>query len=83
MKSRLVALGGLLVLAASCTDDKPNRRWSTAITGPSKPALTLRNLPANSSTICVATVRKRDQLLAKKPTANHASLDATIDDVCQ
>jgi hypothetical protein len=45
--------------------------------------LTLRNLPVGSSTICVATVRKRDQLLAKSITAPHAALDATIDDVCQ
>ena len=82
MNSRFLALGGLLVLAG-CADDKPGRPSSNLITGPSKPALTLRNLPRTASTICVATVRKRDQLLAKRPTANHASLDATIDDVCQ
>jgi hypothetical protein len=83
MKPRFVALGALLLLAAACTDDKKNRQRSSLITGPSKPALSLRNLPANASTICVASVRKRDQLLAKNPAAPHAALDATIDDVCQ
>ena len=84
MNPRFVVLGALLVLAAACTDDKKNRQArSSLITGPSKPALTLRNLPASSSTICVATVRKRDQLLAKNASAPHAALDATIDDVCQ
>jgi hypothetical protein len=81
MNARLLAFGALLVLASACTDEK--RKPVGLITGPSRPSLTLRNLPANSSTICVATVRKRDQLLAKHPSANHASLDATIDDVCQ
>ena len=83
MKPRFVVLGALLVLASACTDDKKSRQRSSLITGPSKPTLTLRNLPAGSSTICVASVRKRDQLLAKNPTALHAALDATIDDVCQ
>jgi hypothetical protein len=83
MKPRFVVLGALLVLAAACTDDKKNRQRSSLITGPSKPTLTLRNLPAGSSTICVASVRKRDQLLVKNPSAPHAALDATIDDVCQ
>jgi len=83
MKPRFVVLGALLVLAAACTDDKKNRQRSSLITGPSKPTLTLRNLPANSSTICVATVRRRDQLLAKNSSAPHAALDATIDDVCE
>jgi hypothetical protein len=83
MKPRFVVLGALLVLAAACTDDKKNRQHSSLITGPAKPTLTLRNLPANASTICVATVRKRDQLLAKNASAPHAALDATIDDVCQ
>ena len=83
MKPRFVVLSALLVLAAACTDDKKNRQRSSLITGPSKPTLTLRNLPAGASTICVATVRKRDQLLAKNSLAPHAALDATIDDVCQ
>ena len=83
MKPRFLALGALLVLAAACTDDKKNRQRPGLITGPSKPTLTLRNLPPSSSTICVATVRKRDQLLAKNASAPHAALDATIDDVCQ
>ena len=84
MTSRFLLLGSLLVLAAACTDDKKhNQRSSGLITGPSKPTLTLRNLPAGSSTICVASVRKRDQLLAKNSSAPHAALDATIDDVCQ
>ena len=84
MKPRFVVLGALLVLAAACTDDKKNRQQrSSLLTGPSKPVLSLRNLPAGSSTICVASVRKRDQLLAKNPTALHAALDATIDDICQ
>ena len=83
MNPRLVVLGALLMLAAACTDETKNRQRSSLMTGPSKPALTLRNLPPGSSTICVATVRKRDPLRAQNAAAPHAALDATIDDVCE
>lgn len=81
MKVRLTALGALLLLAAACTDDRQDKR--SLVTAPGRPALTLKTLPSGASTVCVASVRKRDQLLAKTPTASHAALDAAIDDVCQ
>jgi len=82
MKASLSALGALLILAAACTDERPDKR-SGLVTAPGRPALTLKTLPANASTVCVASVRKRDQLLAKTPTASHDALDAAIDDICQ
>jgi hypothetical protein len=82
MKASLSILGVLIVVAVACTDEHPARR-SSLVTAPGGPALTLKTLPANASTVCVASVRKRDQLLAKTPTANHAALDAAIEDICQ
>ena len=82
MKARLSVVGALLVLATACTDERPARH-SSLVTAPGGPALTLKTLPANASTVCVASVRKRDQLLAKTPTASHAALDAAIEDICQ
>jgi hypothetical protein len=46
----------------------------------------MSTLPTDASTVCVASVRKRDQLLAKPgstTSTNLAALDAVIDDVCQ
>jgi hypothetical protein len=50
--------------------------------------LTIRNLPSDAPTICVANVRKRDRLLAiARPTAANtrdiSALDNVIDDVCR
>jgi hypothetical protein len=83
MNSRFVVFGALLVLAAACTDERRNRQSNGFTTSPKAPLLTMKNLPANASTICIANVRKRDQVLAKNPAANHAALDAAIEDVCQ
>jgi hypothetical protein len=85
MRYQLAAAVGLICLATACTDDHPNKS-SSLVTAPSKPALTMRNLPSDASTVCVATVRQRDQFLAKPGTASAANLDAlnaVIDDVCQ
>jgi len=85
MRYPLVAAIGFLSLAAACKDERPMK--SALITAPSKPALTMSTLPSDASTVCVASVRKRDQLLAKPHStpgaANLAALDAVIDDVCQ
>jgi hypothetical protein len=85
MRYRFVVAISFLSLAAACQDDKPLR--SGLVTAPSKPALTMSTLPSDASTVCVASVRQRDQLLAKPqggagPTSI-AALDAVIDDVCQ
>ncbi|HEV8497348.1 MAG TPA: hypothetical protein VGQ56_10820 [Gemmatimonadaceae bacterium] len=85
MRSKLAVAVGLLCLAAACTDEHPNKP-SSLLTAPSKPALTMSTLPSDASTVCVASVRQRDQLLAKPGTAGAANLDAlnaVIDDVCQ
>jgi hypothetical protein len=84
MRYQLAAAVGLICLAA-CTDDHPTKS-SSLITAPSKPALTMSNLPSDASTICVASVRKRDALLAKPgiaPVTDVSALNAVIDDVCQ
>jgi hypothetical protein len=85
MRYQLAAAVGLICLATACTDDHPNKS-SSLVTAPSKPALTMSNLPGDASTVCVASVRQRDQFLAKPGTAGAANLDAlnaVIDDVCQ
>jgi len=57
-------------------------------TAPRAPQLTIRNLPSDAPTICVASVRQRDQLLAlSHPTTTTSrdlsALDNVIDDVCR
>jgi hypothetical protein len=84
MRYQIAAVAGLICLAA-CTDDHPAKS-SSLLTAPSKPALTMHNLPSDASTVCVASVRKRDQLAAKAGTAGStdlSALSAVIDDVCQ
>jgi len=83
MNARFAALGVLIILAAACSDDKRNQPAAGLTTSPSAPRLTMKNLPSSASTICVANVRKRDDVLSKNPTADHDALDAAIDDVCQ
>jgi hypothetical protein len=75
-----------LCFAVACKDDRPAR--SHSLTAPERPGLTLKTLPKDAPTICVASVGHRDRLLAiKNPTAATArdlnSLNAVIDDVCQ
>jgi len=83
---RLAAAGVTVCLAAACRDDRPIQALLT--TAPPAPRLTIRNLPSDAPTICVANVRKRDRLLAiARPTAANtrdiSALDAVIDDVCR
>ena len=85
MRCRLAAAAGLICLAAACTDARPEKS-SSLVTAPGKPALTMSTLPSDASTVCVATVRQRDQLIAKPAAGGAADLDAlnaVIDDVCQ
>ena len=85
MRYQLAAAAGLICLATACTDDHPATK-SSSLTAPSKPALTMSNLPSDASTVCVATVRQRDQVIAKPAAGGAADLDAlnaVIDDVCQ
>ena len=85
MRYFVAGIAGMLCLAAACNnDDRPVK--SALVTAPPRPALTMRTLPSDASTVCVASVRKRDQLLAKPgstTSTNLAALDAVIDDVCQ
>ena len=74
-----------IVTVAACQDDQ--QKSTQLATAPQKPALTLKSLPNNAPTICVASVGRRDRLLAiNKPTAAASreltALNAVIDDVC-
>jgi hypothetical protein len=83
MRFAIASTAALLCLAAGCRDD---RQSSLPVTAPPQPALTMRTLPKDASTICVANVRQRDQLSAKPQTAATSrtiiALGAVIDDVC-
>jgi hypothetical protein len=85
MRYPLVGVAAMMCLAAACSNDKPMK--SALVTAPPRPALTMSTLPHDASTICVASVRRRDQLLAKPQASttatSRAALDAVIDDVCQ
>ncbi len=87
MRFAIAGTAALLCLAAGCRDE--NRQSSLTVTAPPQspqPALTMRTLPQDASTICVANVRQRDQLSAKPQTAATSrtiiALGAVIDDVC-
>jgi hypothetical protein len=84
MRFAIASTAVLLCLAAGCRDDY--RQSSLPVTAPPQPALTMRTLPTDASTICVANVRQRDQLSAKPQTAATSrtiiALGAVIDDVC-
>ena len=79
-----IACTAMLCLATGCRDD--NRQSSVFVTDTPRPSLTMRTLPQSASTICVANVRQRDQLLAQPQTAAMSrqviALGAVIDDVC-
>lgn len=83
MRFAIASTAAVLCLAAGCRDQRQNPLLDTA---PPQPALTMRTLPRNASTICVANVRQRDQLLSQSQTAattrTIAALGAVIDDVC-
>jgi hypothetical protein len=84
MRLAIASTAALLCLAAGCRDDY--RQNSLPVTAPPQPALTMRTLPKDASTICVANVRQRDQLSAKPQTAATSrtiiALGAVIEDVC-
>ncbi|HSQ33057.1 MAG TPA: hypothetical protein VLN49_24555 [Gemmatimonadaceae bacterium] len=86
MRFPLLASAAVLTLAAACTDDRPNTK-SALTTAPQRPALTMSTLSKDASTVCVASVRQRDLLIANpKTTADSpdlAALNAVVDDVCQ
>jgi len=74
-----------LVVAAGCAE-RPNEKSTT--TAPPRSRLTVGTLPANASTVCVAAVKERDQLLAggndgATPQQERVkALDAVVDDTC-
>ena len=84
MRFAIASTATVLCLVAGCRDD--HRQSSLLATAPPQPALTMRTLPKDASTICAANVRQRDQLLATPQTAATSrtiiALGAVIDDVC-
>lgn len=84
MRSAIAGLAVILLVVA-CRDDHPAS--SALSTAPPQPSLTMKTLPNGASTICVANVRQRDQLLAKPQTVATSqkiiALGAVIDDVCR
>ena len=84
MRFAIASTAVVLCLAAGCRDD--HRQNTLLVTAPPQPALTMRTLPTNASTICAANVRQRDQLFAMPQTAATSrkiiALGAVIDDVC-
>lgn len=86
VSTRLTVAFALLVTAAACQDDKT--RPSAMATAPAAARLTVRTLPSDAPTICVANVRQRDKLLAvSHPTTATTrqinALNDVIDDVCK
>jgi hypothetical protein len=82
----LIPLVCLSVALVSCSDT-PER--AAATTAPGRPRLTVANLPANASTVCVSAVKQRDQLTEALKTLSGetrvqklAALDALIEDAC-
>jgi hypothetical protein len=74
----------IVLAAAACTDNPADRALTTA---PGKPRLSMSTLPSDASTICVANVRARDELLAHAPAEGASSskldaLGAVIEDTC-
>ena len=84
MRFAIASAAAVLCLATGCRDDQ--RQNTLLDTAPAQPALTMRTLPQNASTICVANVRQRDQLLSQPQTTattrSITALGAVIDDVC-
>ena len=84
MRLAIAGFAAIVCVAVACRDDN---QLSANLTSPPKPVLTVRTLPKDASTICVANVRQRDQLLAKPQTAvtsrRITALGAVIDDVCK
>jgi len=84
MRFAIASTAAVLCLATGCRDD--NRHSSLLVTAPPQPALTMRTLPQGASSICIANVRQRDQLLAQPQSAATSrqitALGAVIDDVC-
>jgi len=85
MRLAIAGFAAIVCVAVACRDD--NQLNSANLTSPPKPVLTVKTLPKDASTICVANVRQRDQLLAKPQTAvtsrRITALGAVIDDVCK
>jgi len=76
----------LFVIATACTDEKVVEK--SAMTSPTRPRLTMSSLPSGASTVCVAAVKERDQLLSPagqssgSATTRILALDALVDDTC-
>ena len=87
----------VVALVAACSDD-PSRKAEPAPSEPPAPVLTAKMLPPTASSVCVASVRQRDGILAAvgaptgvsattvlsaKQRADLGALDEMIDDVCK
>ena len=95
-RAHLLSLAVALAAAAACTDDEPQNA-QPALSEPPAPILTAKNIPADAPSVCVATVRQRDVVLAAVGAPNGvgpstvlsarqrsdlAALDAMVADVC-
>jgi hypothetical protein len=85
-RSSSVVLTGLILSIGACSDDRPIEKAS--MTSPTRPRLTLSSLPSSASTVCVAAVKERDQLLASSAQSAESrqvridALDALVEDTC-
>jgi hypothetical protein len=82
---RITPLTLSVVLAAAACTDAPVERSAT--TAPGKARLTMSSLPAHASTVCVANVRARDEIVASSAAIDNRqakldALDVVIDDTC-
>jgi hypothetical protein len=75
----------VLMSLAACTDKHVDQANMTA---PSHTRLTTASLPSDASTVCVAAVKERDQLLAPSTKTSESvqtridALDALVEDTC-
>jgi hypothetical protein len=97
MKPQTLFSLATIALLAACSDD-PSRKAEAAPSEPPTPVLTAKMLPPTASSVCVASVRQRDGILAAvsapngvssttvlsaKQRADLSALDEMIDDVCK
>ena len=84
MKRTTPVVLAVLVASLSCTDKHTEK---TNLTSPTRSRLSMSTLPAGASTVCVAAVKDRDQLVASPATAAEKqtrmdALDALVEDTC-
>ena len=84
MKRTTLLVLAVVAASVSCTDKQTEK---TNLTSPTHSRLSVATLPAGASTVCVAAVKERDQLVASSASAamkqsRMDALDALVDDTC-